>query len=263
MTKIAIIGAGAMGGAIATGLLNNGYDASTLTVADPSEKVVRHFADLGADATTDNVAAIADADIVMVVVKPWLVEQVLAGIRHQLRYDRQTLVVIAAGITSDQLHSWLSTADGKMPQTALVIPNIAVAIGESMTFIAPVTADSHTVGEIVKVFDLMGSTLVTEERLLAAGTTLASCGIAYAMRYIRAAVEGGVELGFKAADAQKIVVQTVKGAAGLLSLPGSHPESEIDKVTTPGGVTIRGLNEMEHAGFTSAVIRGLKAGLKA
>lgn len=83
------------------------------------------------------------------------------------------------------------------------------------------------------------------------------------MRYIRAAVEGGVELGFKAVDAQKIVVQTVKGAAGLLSLPGAHPESEIDKVTTPGGVTIRGLNEMEHAGFTSAVIRGLKAGLKA
>ncbi len=252
-----------MGGAIATGLLNNGYDASTLTVADPSDKVVEHFAALGAAATTDNVAAIADADMVMVVVKPWLVEKVLAGIRDELRYDTQSLVLIAAGISSEQLCGWLRKPDGKLPQAALVIPNIAVAIGESMTFVAPVTADEQTVAEIVRIFDLMGSTLVTEERLLAAGTTLASCGIAYAMRYIRAAVEGGVELGFKAADAQKIVVQTVKGAAGLLSLPGAHPESEIDKVTTPGGVTIRGLNEMEHAGFTSAVIRGLKAGLKA
>ena len=263
MTKIAIIGAGAMGGAIATGLLNNGYDASNLTVADPSDKVVGHFAALGAAATTDNASAITDADMVMVVVKPWLVEKVLSGIRDKLRYDSQTVVVIAAGISSEQLRTWLTNADGQMPQTALVIPNIAVAIGESMTFVAPVTADGQAVSEIVKVFDLMGSTLVTEERLLAAGTTLASCGIAYAMRYIRAAVEGGVELGFKAADAQQIVVQTVKGAAGLLSLPGAHPESEINKVTTPGGVTIRGLNEMEHAGFTSAVIRGLKAGLKA
>lgn len=263
MTKIAIIGAGAMGGAIATGLLNNGYNSSSLTVADPSDKVVEHFAALGAAATTDNVSAISDADMVMVVVKPWLVEKVLSGIKSQMRYDSQSLVVIAAGITSAQLTDWMRKSDGTLPRTALVIPNIAVAIGESMTFVAPVTADESTVAEIVRIFDLMGSTLVTEERLLAAGTTLASCGIAYAMRYIRAAVEGGVELGFKAADAQKIVVQTVKGAAGLLSLPGAHPESEIDKVTTPGGVTIRGLNEMEHAGFTSAVIRGLKAGLKA
>ena len=95
-----------------------------------------------------------------------------------------------------------------------------------------------------------------------AGTTLASCGIAYAMRYIRAAAEGGVELGFKADDAKRIVMQTVEGAVKLLEATGLHPEAAIDMVTTPGGVTIKGLNEMEHAGFTSAVIRGLKAGAK-
>ena len=108
----------------------------------------------------------------------------------------------------------------------------------------------------------MGSTLLTDEQHLAAGTTLASCGIAYAMRYIRAASEGGVELGFKADDAKAIVMQTMKGAVELLEASGMHPEAAIDLVTTPGGVTIKGLNEMEHAGFTSAVIRGLKAGLK-
>ena len=104
--------------------------------------------------------------------------------------------------------------------------------------------------------------MVTEERLLGAGMTLASCGIAYAMRYVRAAAEGGVELGFKADVAKDIVLQTLKGAVDLLQANGNHPEAEIDKVCTPDGLTIRGLNEMEHAGFTSAVIRGLKAGVK-
>lgn len=262
MTKIAIIGAGAMGGAIATGLINNGYNASNLTVADPSDKVVEHFAALGAAATTDNVSAISDADMVMVVVKPWLVEKVLAGIRHELRYDSQSVVLIAAGISSEQLCDWLRKPDGQLPQAALVIPNIAVAIGESMTFVAPVTADEQTVAEIVGVFNLMGSTLVTEERLLAAGTTLASCGIAYAMRYIRAAMEGGVELGIRANDAKHIVMQTLRGAVDVLAASDAHPEAEIDRVTTPGGLTIKGLNAMEAAGFTHSVIEGLRASTK-
>jgi pyrroline-5-carboxylate reductase len=108
----------------------------------------------------------------------------------------------------------------------------------------------------------MGQSIITEESHLAAGTTLASCGIAYAMRYIRAASEGGVELGFKADEAKQIVMQTMKGAVELLQATGLHPEAAIDLVTTPGGVTIKGLNEMEHNGFTSSVIKGLKAGAK-
>ena len=148
-----------------------------------------------------------------------------------------------------------------MPQTAFVIPNTAASTLQSMTFIAPVTAMEDALKLITDTFDRVGTTLVVEERQLAAGTTLASCGIAYALRYIRAAVEGGVELGFRADIAQEIVTQTVKGAASLLE-NGAHPESEIDKVTTPGGLTIKGLNEMERAGFSAAVVRGLKAGLK-
>ena len=132
----------------------------------------------------------------------------------------------------------------------------------SMTFIVPIGASESHIKTVVSIFDEMGDTLITDEQHLAAGTTLASCGIAYAMRYIRAASEGGVELGFKADDAKKIVMQTMKGAVDLLQASGMHPEQAIDLVTTPGGVTIKGLNEMEHAGFTSAVIRGLKAGVK-
>ena len=126
----------------------------------------------------------------------------------------------------------------------------------------PVDATTEETQTISNIFDELGGCLITEERLLGAGTTLASCGIAYAMRYVRAAAEGGVELGFKAKDATKIVLQTMEGAVKLLKATGEHPESAIDKVTTPGGVTIKGLNAMEHYGFSNAVIEGLKAGCK-
>ena len=148
------------------------------------------------------------------------------------------------------------------PPLFLVIPNIAIAQLASMTFIVPCDTTQQQTELIQGIFNDMGTSLLTDEQHLASGTTLASCGIAYAMRYIRAAAEGGVELGFKADDAKKIVMQTMKGAVELLEASGMHPEAAIDLVTTPGGLTIKGLNEMEHAGFTSAVIRGLKAGLK-
>jgi pyrroline-5-carboxylate reductase len=169
---------------------------------------------------------------------------------------------VAAGVKYDSITAWMSQ-DGKMIPTFLVIPNIAIAQLQSMTFIVPTASAQPQQTEQVKaLFDSMGHTLLTDEQHLAAGTTLASCGIAYAMRYIRAASEGGVELGFKANDAKQIVMQTLRGAVELLESSGMHPEQAIDLVTTPGGVTIKGLNEMEHAGFTSAVIRGLKAGAK-
>ena len=113
--------------------------------------------------------------------------------------------------------------------------------------------------QILHIFQELGDAMLVEERLMGAGMALASCGIAYAMRYIRAATEGGVELGMYARDAQRIVQQTLRGAVELLEATGGHPEEEIDKVTTPGGITIRGLNAMEQNGFSNSVIQGLKA----
>ena len=262
--KITIIGAGAMGGATAEGLLKSGIleTPSYLCVADTQPETLERFEKQGAHTTTNNTEAIKDADIVMVVVKPWITETVLKQIKNALNYDKQQLVIIAAGIPSKDICSWLEK-DGH-PCTIpcyIVIPNIAIATLNSMTFIVPVGASEEQTSIITQLFSQLGECIVTEERLLAAGTTLASCGIAYAIRYIRASVEGGVELGFKAKDAEKIVEQTVKGAVELLQATHAHPESKIDEVTTPGGVTIKGLNEMEHAGFSSAVIRGLKAGM--
>ena len=261
--KISIIGAGAMGGALAEGLIKGAYiQNEDICIADPSRMQRDHFANLGITATPSNQLAAQGAEIICVVVKPWLVEQVLKGIKDVLDYSTQTLIVVAAGVKGDDIKTWLDR-NGEMIPTFLVIPNIAIAQLQSMTFIVPaIAADQQHTDQVKALFDSMGQSIITEESHLAAGTTLASCGIAYAMRYVRAASEGGVELGFKADEAKKIVMQTMQGAITLLESTGLHPESAIDLVTTPGGVTIKGLNEMEHAGFTSAVIRGLKAGAK-
>ena len=249
-----------MGGATVEGLIKGQqFKNEDITVSDPSQAVVDKFAKMGVNVTTDNKLAAQSADIVCVVVKPWLVEKVLTDIKSELDPKKQILIVIAAGVPSDSIKGWLGE---KCPPLFLVIPNIAIAEMASMTFVVPVGATEEDTQKIISIFDEMGNTLITDEQHLASGTTLASCGIAYAMRYIRAAAEGGVELGFKADDAKKIVMQTMKGAVELLEASGLHPEAAIDLVTTPGGLTIKGLNEMEHAGFTSAVIRGLKAGLK-
>ena len=258
--KIAVIGAGAMGGATVEGLIKGQYFKNDdITVADPSQAVTEKFAKMGISVTSDNKLAADTADIVCVVVKPWLVERVLKDIKPELDPKKQILIVIAAGVSSESIKGWLGES---CPPLFLVIPNIAIAEMASMTFVVPIGASEKDIQTVTDIFNEMGSTLITDEQHLAAGTTLASCGIAYAMRYVRAASEGGVELGFKADDAKAIVMQTMKGAVELLEASGMHPEAAIDLVTTPGGVTIKGLNEMEHAGFTSAVIRGLKAGLK-
>ena len=249
-----------MGGATVEGLIKGQYFKNDdITVADPSQAVTEKFAKMGISVTSDNKLAADTADIVCVVVKPWLVERVLKDIKPELDPKKQILIVIAAGVSSESIKGWLGD---QCPSLFLVIPNIAIAEMASMTFVVPVGASEKDIQTVTDIFNEMGSTLITDEQHLAAGTTLASCGIAYAMRYVRAASEGGVELGFKADDAKAIVMQTMKGAVELLEASGMHPEAAIDLVTTPGGVTIKGLNEMAHAGFTSAVIRGLKAGLK-
>lgn len=263
LMKISVIGAGAMGGAMVNGFLKGDiFRPSDITVSNRTQGALDRFADSGVSLTTDNSVAAADADIVCVAVKPWVAENVLREIKPVMDYTRQMLVVVVAGLPSATILEWMKKDDGTVPPLFLVIPNIAMAERSSMTFIVPVGASDGQTKTIKDVFDDAGSSMITEERLLGAGTTLASCGIAYAMRYVRAASEGGVQLGFRADEAKHIVLQTVKGAVDLLLANGNHPEAEIDKVTTPGGLTIRGLNEMEHAGFSSAVIRGLLTALK-
>ena len=256
--KVAVIGAGAMGGAIAKGVLRgNVIPARDLIVSNPSQGKLEHFAHNGAVTTTDNRKAVAEADWVILAVKPWLVEKVLADVRD-LFTPGQILVSVAAGVSSDNLVEW----SGGVPSVFTAIPNIAIEELASITFIQPIQTSEEQVQAVSDFFGSMGKVLICDEKHLSAGMALASCGIAYAFRYIRAASEGGVELGFKAHESQNIVMQTLLGAVKLLEATGKHPEEAIDQVTTPGGITIKGLNAMEQSGFTNAVIQGLKASVK-
>ena len=184
-----------------------------------------------------------------------IVEAVIDEIRGTLDYERQSVVSVAAGIPFERLLRYFTKDAEVRPALFRVIPNIAIEVSSSMTFVASCNATPEQEKVVVDIFNQLGMAM----ELMMAGTALASSGIAFALRYIRAASEGGVELGFYPDQAKEIVLKTVKGAVDLLLTHGSNPETEIDKVTTPGGITIRGLNKMEEEGFTSAVIKGLKA----
>lgn len=268
--KIAIIGAGNMGGAIARGwaqsLLSPSVTSSSvpsceLVVANPSrQKLEALQAEYpSVQITQSNVEAAHGADLVLLAVKPWKMEEVARELIPVLDYRKQMVASVAGGVGLADLASLYHREDGALPPLFYVMPNTAVAVRQSMTFVATSGATEQQTAAVVDLFRLLGEALLVEERLMDGGMALASCGIAFAMRYIRAAMEGGVELGFYPAEAQQIVMQTLTGAVELLRSTGRHPEAEIDRVTTPGGITIRGLNEMEHAGFTDSVIRGLRA----
>lgn len=256
--KVAIIGAGNMGGAIARGLASGHYiEAREIAVSNPSnEKLEKLKAEYPNIHTTNfNQEAAADADIVIIAVKPWKVEEVLKPLR--LRRP-QILISVAAGMTFEQLAHFV---DPEMP-IFRVIPNTAIAERASMTLISARNASEKQQQTMLDLFNEMGLSMLIEEKLLAAATSLASCGTAYVLKYIQAAMQAGIELGIRPKDAMTIVAQTVEGAAQLLlNNENAHPALEIEKVTTPGGITIKGVNELEHNGFTSAVIKAIKASM--
>ena len=253
--RLSIIGAGNMGGAIARALADGPYfNASDITCTARSSETLLN---LGRDfhTTTDNLQAVRTADIVCFAVKPWLMESVVKEVVPGLDLSRQMILSVAAGVTFCQLSEWLGTDKATIFR---VIPNTAVEIGSGVTFISSVNASDDQRKMILNAFTQTGYALEVEESMMNAGTHLASCGIAYAMKYIQAAAAGGELLGFDRQQAEKIVEYTVKGAAELLLSTGNAPQLEIDKVTTPGGMTQKGLAAMEEAGFSHAVLKSLQ-----
>lgn len=260
MKKITVIGAGNMGGALIRGWAKKGgYD---LTVTARTEETLagfrREFPQISA--TLDNAAAVRGADVIVLAVKPWLVETVISQIRDAVDFDRQIIVSVAANVYSDTLRGYLGCPSAEV---MYVMPNIGAEFNESMTFLAPAEGVSEAAVDAVERMLLdVGKVKRCKENEVAAGNMLSGCGIAYVMRFIHAMAEGGVEMGLYPKDAQMIAMQAMRGAVAVLEGTGQHPAAAIDKVTTPGGLTIRGLNELDHAGFNSAVIRCLKAGLE-
>lgn len=247
-----------MGGAIARGLAASQFvPAADICVTRRDASRLADFAALGMTVTTDNAAAAASADVMIVAVKPWMAEDVCRSLAPSVR--KGTLVAsVVAGLSTAKLAEYFG---GECP-IFRVMPNTGASVGESMSFVSAANSTPEQNAVVLDIFGKIGSAMLIEEHLMGAATALSGCGIAYALRYIRASVEAGVELGFKADVAAAIVAQTVKGAAELILRNGSNPEAEIDKVTTPGGWTIKGLNALEHAGFTSAVIKGIIASSK-
>jgi pyrroline-5-carboxylate reductase len=252
--KIAIIGGGNLGTAIAEGLLKSEFSKpADITITRRNLAELEALKNKGVNITSDNVEAVKNSDVVILAVKPFQIKDVLEGFKAELDPQKHILVSVITGIFIEDMQN----AVQKSVPLFRAMPNTAIAIQESMTCISHKGANCMQVDFIKNLFEKLGKVAMIDEKLMDAATVLGACGTAFAMRYIRANIQGGIEIGFSAATASLIAAQTVKGAADLLLLKGAHPEQEIDKVTTPKGCTIAGLNEMEHQGFSSSLIRGV------
>lgn len=254
--RTAIIGAGNIGGAIARGLAKGTIiPASEIIVSNPTQDKLdvlkAEIPDI--QVTSNNQKAAKDADLIILAVKPWLVNDVLSEIKPKAP---QMLISIAAGINLGELWNMLNCQPLPLFR---VIPNTGISEMQSMTLITSAYATSEQAKQVLDIFNEMGLAILLPEEKFAAATSMTSCGIAYALKYIQAAMQAGVELGIRPTDGMKMVAQSLKGAAELILNNDTHPALEIDKVCTPGGLTIKGINSLEHDGFTSAIINAIKA----
>ncbi|RYY95170.1 MAG: pyrroline-5-carboxylate reductase [Chitinophagaceae bacterium] len=249
-----ILGAGNIGMALAEGLRNSGQcTAAGITLTRRKEAALVELRAEGYTVSTDNAAAIKGADVVFLCVLPQQLKGVLAEIAPALDTKKQLVVSVVTGVPLQDLRAAL----GADLRAVRAMPNTALRVKASMTCLAAAGATPEDLQFVQGLFNTMGSSIVINEELMSAATALCACGIAFFLRSIRAAAQGGVEIGFHAHEAIQIAAQTALGAAQLLA-GGAHPEEEIDKVTSPKGCTIAGLNEMEHQGLSSAMIKGIK-----
>ena len=233
----------------------NNHPAGNIIVSNPTQgkldKLKAEFPSL--QVTNDNQEAAAGADMIIFAVKPWLMEPVIKELELK---GTEILISVAAGIPFEKLTHYV--ADKEMTMFRL-IPNTAISEMESMTLIASRNATKEQEQLMLDIFNQMGLAMLIPEEKIAATTAMTSCGIAYVLKYIQAAMQAGVEMGIYPKDGMRMVAQSVKGAAELILNNDTHPSVEIDKVCTPGGITIKGINELEHEGFTSTVIKAIKA----
>ena len=252
---IAILGSGNIGLSLARGLVKAGiYQPDQIILTRRNVSALLLLAEEGFQTTSNNSDAVRKADIVVLAVLPQQLNKLLYEIKPVLKKLKHLLISVVSGVNCHDIR----VQSGTQVQVVRAMPNTAIAIGQSMTCIATDNASAENVALVKSLFDTVGVTIQINEELMTSATALCACGIAFFLRSIRAASQGGTEIGFHAHDALKMAAQTAKGAADLLLQLASHPEQEIDKVTSPKGCTIAGLNEMEHNGFSSAMIKGIK-----
>jgi len=252
--KIAVLGGGNLGQALARGWVASGtVPVDRVHVTRRHAEGLNDLASEGFEVGTDNGAAVRGADTIILAVQPGQLADLVEEIRDDLDSARHLVVSVVSGVDLTQL-------GGMLPGGVSVVramPNTAVAIGESMTCLSAEETSDVGLSEAQALFDLVGKTLVIEDEMMLGATALCACGVAFFLRAVRAASQGGIQIGFHPEDALLLAAQTARGAASLTLRDEGHPESEIDRVTTPRGCTIEGLNEMEHQGFSSAMIKGL------
>jgi pyrroline-5-carboxylate reductase len=250
--KISILGGGNIGTSLAKGLIvSKQFTCNEILITEKREPRIIYLKNLGFRVTDNNHEALRLAEIIVLSVKPQQFGTLAAEIKNDVT-AKHIIISTITGITHKDIESIL----GKIP-IVRIMPNIALEICESMTCISFRNTESGHEERILSLFDKMGKTTIIPEEMMGAATVVGACGIAFALRFMRAMSQGGIEIGFDSEMSQLITAQTVKGAARLIIETSNHPEREIDKVTTPQGITISGLNEMEHHGLSSAVIRGL------
>lgn len=257
--NLTILGGGNLGTAIAKGMVKAGLSAMyNITVSRRNAALLEPLKALDINVTSDNVQAVEQSGIIVLAVQPKQLELLMADIKPALNPEKHLIVSVITGVTIRELRETI----GKDFTIIRAMPNTAIAINQSMTCIASENANAEAQEVVKNIFDALGKTLIIDERLMEAATVLGACGIAFFLRFIRAASQGGIEVGFHAEEAQLIAAQTAMGASGLLLNSGDHPEQAIDRVTTPQGCTIAGLNEMEHHGLSSALIKGIITSFK-
>lgn len=253
MEKIGIIGCGNLGLSLLKGLRKQ-YPTTPLFGSRRNIEHLSQLTDEHTHFTADNELLLKECSIIIIALKPYTILDFLEKNKGLFDSKRHTIISVATGITLEELANALGSNDFSLYRG---MPNTAADVQESMTAISGTTDPLNRKEKVTEVFEAIGETVWIDEQLMESATILGACGIAYVLRFIRAMIQGGIEVGFDAKTANKIVSQTVKGAAQLLIQNGLHPEEEIDKVTTPKGCTIVGLNEMEHSGFSSALIKGI------
>ncbi len=257
--KVAIIGGGNLGTAIAEGLISSGFmKPENIIVTKRNISTLGAIEEKGILTSNNNIEAVNYAEWIILCVKPFQIKDILLQLKPHLDAKKHKLISVMTGIWIKDVQEIL----GGEFTIFRAMPNTAIAIRESITCVCKHNATKEDTEYVTTMFNQLGKTVAIEEKLMDAATVLGACGTAFAMRYIRANIQGGIEIGFDAATASLIAAQTVKGAAELLLTKHTHPEQEIDKVTTPKGCTIAGLNEMEHQGFSSSLIKGVVTSYK-
>jgi pyrroline-5-carboxylate reductase len=253
--NIHIIGGGNLGVAIALGITKYTVN-NQVTVTKRNIETISYLQEKGIEISNNNAHHIQQADIIVLTIKPHQVETVLNEISDKIQ--NKTIISAVSGVSINTIQNIV----GNSHAVIRIMPNIAIQFGESATCISFEEKDKTEAQKVISLFQQLGTAPVIEEKLMDAATVLGACGTAYALRYIRASMQAGIEIGFDAQTALAIAAQTAKGAAKMLLEEKVHPEQLIDRVTTPQGCTIVGLNEMEHQGFSSSLIKGIKTSLQ-